>query len=105
MIDNCKKVGILLENVVSTVDIVNSKSIQVQITGKAPTIAIDKTDGAQLYLSKSCLDVEILTAKSSTINVLFEEKEGDYIEKAVPEQLKTTIVKGHLVTVPVEHKG
>ncbi len=35
-----------------------------------PTISIDKTDGCQMYLSKDSLDTEIITAKSSEMNVL-----------------------------------
>ncbi|KAJ3047457.1 F-actin-capping protein subunit alpha [Rhizophlyctis rosea] len=103
--DGSKKVGLLVENVVSTVDIVNCKSAQIQITGKAPTVVVDKTDGLQIYLSKAAADVEILSAKSSEMNVLLEGKDGDYDEKPLAEQFKTTIVNGALVTVAVEHKG
>lgn len=56
-VDNCKKVGLVVDTVVSTVDVVNCKSCQLQITGKAPTTVIDKTDGMQLYLSRETLDV------------------------------------------------
>ena len=89
---------------VSTLDVVNSKSITLQITGKAPTVAIDKTDGLQLYLSKDCKDIEVFTAKSSALNILNPVGE-DYTELPVPEQLKTTVENGKLVTVAVEHKG
>ncbi|TPX67087.1 hypothetical protein SpCBS45565_g03994 [Spizellomyces sp. 'palustris'] len=104
-IDGSKKVGLLVENVVSAIDVVNTKSAQVQITGKAPTVVIDKTDGLQLYLSKETLDIEILTAKSSEMNVLVQGADGDYTEKPLSEQFKTTVRNGSLVTVPVEHKG
>ncbi len=91
-------------------DVVNCKSVQVQITGKVPTIVIDKTDGFQGYLSKDCLNVEIFSAKSSEMNILFEDPKkapgtGDYLERPVSEQFKTTIVDGSLHTVCVEHKG
>ncbi|KAJ3267612.1 F-actin-capping protein subunit alpha [Borealophlyctis nickersoniae] len=104
-LDGCKKVGLVVENAVSTIDVVNCKSAQVQITGKAPTVVIDKTDGLQLYLSKTAQAVEILTAKSSEMNVLVEGADGDFAEKPMPEQYKTVIEGGKLVTVPVEHKG
>lgn len=108
--DNCKKVGLVVESAVSTVDIVNCKSCQLQITGKAPTVNIDKTDGMQLFLSKEGLDTEILTAKSSEMNVVFEDpskgpSSAEYVEKPISEQFKTRIVDGQLVTVCVEHKG
>lgn len=38
--------------------------------GVAPTIAVDNTNGCQLYLSKESLAASITTAKSSEINVL-----------------------------------
>ena len=38
--------------------------------GKVPTISCDKTDGCQMFLSKDSVDVEIITAKSSEMNVM-----------------------------------
>ncbi|CAG8436795.1 22196_t:CDS:2 [Rhizophagus irregularis] len=99
--------GFLVDSVVSAIDVVNNKSFQLQIQGKTPTIVIDKTDSGQIFLSEECFDVEILTAKSSSINVNLPGlgENGDYAERPVPEQLKTTIVNGKLVSVPVEHAG
>ncbi|KAJ3236751.1 F-actin-capping protein subunit alpha [Chytriomyces hyalinus] len=110
-LDNCKKSGLLLESVVSTVDVVNCKSVQVQITGKAPTVAIDKTDGCQVYLSKESVanggEVEVLTAMSSECNVLVdgEGEDGGFVERAVPEQIKNTVKAGKMESSIVEHKG
>lgn len=105
-IDNCKKVGVVIENVLATLDFINCKSVQLQVTGKLPLVAVDKTDGCQIYLSKESVDVEVLTAKSTEVNILFaEEANGDFVEHAISEQLKTTISGNKLVTVPVEHKG
>ena len=96
-----------MESVVSSIDLVNSKSAQVQILGKTPTVSVDKTDGLQLYLSKDCLDVQILSSKSSEMNILIpSSSDGDYSEKAVPEQYKTVVSpNGMLITGPVEHKA
>ncbi|KAJ8327584.1 suppressor of rasval19 [Batrachochytrium dendrobatidis] len=104
-VDGCKKTGVVLENVLSTVDIINSKSVQVQITGKAPILVVDKTDGFQVYLSKESEDAEIFTAKSSEMNVLIQGADGEYVERAIPEQFKTVFKNGALSTVAVEHKG
>jgi adenylyl cyclase-associated protein len=103
-IDGCKKFGLLIDNVVSTLDTVNSQRIQIQITGNCPTAVIDKTDGYQLYLSKASEDIEILSAKSSEMNVLALNKEGEYFEMAMCEQFKTYFKEGKLVTSAVEHK-
>ena len=107
VVDSSKKTGILIDSVVSSLDLINCKSVQAQITGKAPTATIEKTDGCHLYLSRDCLDIEIFTSKSSEMNVSMPGKtdQDDFIEKAIAEQFKTHIKDGTLVTVPVEHKG
>ncbi|KAM0753887.1 hypothetical protein T439DRAFT_166355 [Meredithblackwellia eburnea MCA 4105] len=105
---NSTKVQILLDSTVSSLAISASPSFTVQILGKVPTILIDGTDGGQVYLSRESLDVEIITAKSSAINVSLPvdgEEAGVFEEKAVPEQLKTVVKNGKLVTTVVEHSG
>ncbi|KAI8337319.1 adenylate cyclase associated N terminal-domain-containing protein [Blakeslea trispora] len=109
-IDSCTKCGIAVDSTVSTVDVVNSKSFALQVFKVVPTIAVDKCDGGEIYLSKDCLGVEILSAKSTSLNVLLPEQAAEhddieYKEVPVPEQFKTTIVDGKLVTVTVEHAG
>ncbi|CDH58949.1 adenylyl cyclase-associated protein [Lichtheimia corymbifera JMRC:FSU:9682] len=107
--DSCTKCGIALDSVVSTIDLVNCRSFGLQIFHVTPTVVVDKCDSGQIYLSKDCLGVEILSAKSTAINILVpeevEENVTDYKEMPVPEQLKTTIVNGKLQTVSVEHAG
>jgi adenylyl cyclase-associated protein len=77
-----------------------------QVLGKVPTISIDKTDGCQMYLSPESLDVEIVSSKSSEMNVLVPKGNGDYTEYPIPEQYKTTVVPGKgLSTVIIENKG
>lgn len=105
---NCTKTSVLCESVISVVSVTNSPSFALQITGAAPTIQIDSTDSGQVYLSKECLGVEITTAKCSSINVSLPvegEEDGVFVERAVPEMLRTTISKGKLVTTIVEHSG
>ncbi|KAF7725270.1 hypothetical protein EC973_000280 [Apophysomyces ossiformis] len=107
--DSCVKCGIALDSTVSTVDLVNCKSFGLQVFHVTPTIAVDKCDSGEIYLSKECLDVEILSAKSTSLNVLIpedpERDDSDFKEVPVPEQFKTTIQNGKLVTVTVEHAG
>jgi adenylyl cyclase-associated protein len=104
-VDACKKTGVLIDSVVSTIDIVNGKSISVQITGKAPTMAVDKTDGLQVYLSKDSIDLELLSAKSSAINFMVPTADGDFVEHAAPEQLKIQFWGNKLLASAVEHRG
>lgn len=78
MLDSCKKTGVVLDSVVSSVEFVNCQSVQMQVLNKVPTVSIDKTDGCQIYLNDQSLDVSIVSAKSSEMNVLVP-KDGDFV--------------------------
>jgi adenylyl cyclase-associated protein len=62
-----------------------------------------QVSGAQLYLSKDCLNVEIITAKSDSVNVHIPQSNGDFTETPVPEQFKSVIREGKLQTDKVDH--
>jgi adenylyl cyclase-associated protein len=98
----------VVENVLSTIDVVHCKSLQLQVTQKAPTILVDNTDGCQVFLSKEGLATEVFTSKTTEINISIPKDDSanaDMIELPVPEQLKTVIENGKLVTTTVEHAG
>jgi len=105
VIDSCEKTAVVFDNLVSTCDVVNSTSIEVQVTGRVPSISIDKTSGCQVYIGKDALDTEIYSSKSSEMNILIPPKvEGDDpIEIAVPEQYRTTIKDFKLITECTSH--
>ncbi|SPO35158.1 probable adenylyl-cyclase-associated protein CAP [Pseudozyma flocculosa] len=93
---NCQKTSILIDTLVSSLEITGSPSFAAQITGSTPTVLLDSNDSGQLYLSKTSLDTEIIAAKCSAINVnvpLEGGEEGEFEEYALPEQLKFTIDK------------
>ena len=73
----------------------------VQVLGKVPTVSVDKTDGCQMFLNKESVEAEIVTAKSSEMNVLIPNGE-DFIEMPIPEQFKTLIKGRKLVTSATE---
>ena len=52
-----------------------------QVMGTVPTITIDKADGLQMFLSKDSLQVEIVSAKSSALNVMVPQANGDFVRK------------------------
>ncbi|KAK8844644.1 hypothetical protein IAR55_006491 [Kwoniella newhampshirensis] len=60
-----------------------------------------------VYLSKECMEaIEIITSKCSSINISVPTgADGDFEERPVPEQMKSRIVGGRLVTEIVEHAG
>ncbi|XP_075995166.1 adenylyl cyclase-associated protein 2 [Genypterus blacodes] len=105
IIDNCKKLGLVFENVVGIVEIINSKNIQIQVLGTVPTMSINKTEGCQVYLSKDSLHCDIVSAKSSEMNIMVPQGDDDYKEFPVPEQYKTVWDGSKLVTEPTEIAG
>ncbi|XP_033981274.1 adenylyl cyclase-associated protein 1 [Trematomus bernacchii] len=104
-IDNCKKLGLVFDDVVGIVEIINCKDVKVQVMGKIPTISINKTDGCHVYLSQDSLACEIVSAKSSEMNILVPNKEGEFTELPVPEQFKTVWDGKKLVTTSTEIAG
>ncbi|KAK2167636.1 hypothetical protein NP493_1269g00039 [Ridgeia piscesae] len=104
-LDNCKKTGLVFEDVISAIDVVNCKSVQIQVLGKVPTINVDKTDGCMMYLSKDSLKTEIVSAKSSEMNVLIPDASGQFKEYVIPEQFKTTFDGKKLNTSPSDIAG
>uniref|UniRef100_A0A914ICI4 Adenylyl cyclase-associated protein n=1 Tax=Globodera rostochiensis TaxID=31243 RepID=A0A914ICI4_GLORO len=89
-VDSCKKTSVVFDSLLSQVEVINSQSVEVQSLGALPTISIQKTDGCQVYLSKESLGAEIVTSKSSEMNVMVPKGDGDFTEFPVPEQFKTT---------------
>ena len=61
--------------------------------------------GCHVYLSKNSLDCEIVSAKSSEMNVLIPTEGGDFNEFPVPEQFKTLWSGQKLVTTVTEIAG
>lgn len=106
-LDGCKKTGVVFESAIASCEIVNCQSVQIQVTGKVPNFAVDKTDGCQLFISKESLAAEIVTSKISEMNIVLPPKnEGeDGTECPVSEQYLTVIKGNSLHTTPVSHLG
>lgn len=105
ILDNCRKFGLVFDDVVGIVEVINCRDVKVQVLGKVPTISINKTDGCHVYLSQNSLSCEIVSAKSSEMNVLVPGKDGDFTEIPVPEQFKTVWDGKKLVTTATEIAG
>ncbi|XP_034947836.1 adenylyl cyclase-associated protein 1 isoform X2 [Chelonus insularis] len=105
VMDSCRKSSIVFDSLVSSIEFVNCQSVQMQVLGKVPTISIDKTDGCQMYLSPESLQVELITSKSSEMNVMVPKGNGDYTEYPVPEQFKTLVSPKGLSTTAVDSLG
>jgi len=79
----------VFDDIVSMVEFINCQSVKAQSMGKCNTVSIDKTDGAHIYLSQESTRCEIVTSKSSEVNVSVPKGDGDFSEFAVPEQFKS----------------
>ncbi|KAH8860212.1 Adenylyl cyclase-associated protein 1 [Schistosoma japonicum] len=95
MLDNCKKTGVVFDYLISSIDVVNCQSIQIQLS----TVNIDKTDGCQVFLNEDSKYADVITAKSSEVNLLVPNATGHIEEFAVPEQFKTNFTGNGLKTV------
>ncbi|TKA77810.1 hypothetical protein B0A55_04589 [Friedmanniomyces simplex] len=107
-IDNCPRLQLLVDTLVSSVDVIKSPNFAVQITGAVPTVLLDQVDGGSIYLGKESLATEVFTSKCSSINVVLppeNEEEGDSREVPLPEQMRTVVRGGKLVSEIVEHAG
>lgn len=104
-IDSCRRVDLVFDDVLAMVEFINSTSVQMQVIGKCPTVSIDKTDGCQVYLSRDSIGAEIVTSKSSAMNILIpNENDDEYTEHPVPEQYKTVLNPKNrkFITTPTE---
>ena len=108
-LDGCKKVGLVFDDCLATCEVMNCQSVKVQVKNKIPAIAVDKTAGLQIFLPATSLDTEIVSATSSEMNVVIPnpsgKEEDDPVEMPIPEQFKTLVKDGKLVTEQVDHSG
>jgi adenylyl cyclase-associated protein len=106
-IDNCARTQLLIETLISSVDVIKSPNFAIQVTGSLPTILMDQVDGASVYLGKESLHTEVFTSKCSSVNIVLPPMgdEDDSRECPLPEQLRTFVKNGKLVSEIVEHSG
>jgi adenylyl cyclase-associated protein len=104
-LDNSEKTSLVIDSLVSSVDVIKCPGFALQVVGTLPTILLDQVDGATIYLSKESLNTEILTSKSSSVNINLPTPEEDFAESPVPEQMRTYVKNGRLVSEIVEHAG
>ncbi|GAB7358942.1 hypothetical protein MBLNU230_g5018t1 [Neophaeotheca triangularis] len=109
-IDNSPRTQILLDTLVSSVDVIKCPGFALQVTGSLPTVMLDQVDGAQIFLPAGDVGTEVLSSKSSSVNVVLPPREGageeaDSSECPLPEQMRSFVKNGKLVTEIVEHAG
>ena len=105
------KVRVFVQDVVSTVEVVNCKSVTVivQKGGKVPSFAVDKCESPQIILSRSAYEAmpDIYSSNVTAMNVEVPgaTDDDDNKEHPVPEQFLTKIdpKTGVMTTAPTAH--
>jgi len=107
-IDSCKKCKIWVSDVVSTVEMTNSKSCTIYVLGSVPALQIDKCSSARLVFSPDAFSdkvndgrgPDIITSNIDAMNIEIPNFDGkpdadgnppDPIEIPIPEQFITRI--------------
>lgn len=107
-IENTQRLSLVIDSLVSTVDVVKSSNFALQVLGTLPTILLDQLDGAQVYLSKESTSTRIFSSKSAGINVnVLAGPDDDYKEIPLPSQICSYYdeEKGDMVNEIVDHAG
>ncbi|KAA6407087.1 MAG: adenylyl cyclase-associated [Lasallia pustulata] len=106
-LDNCAGVSLIVDSLVSAVDVIKCPAFALQVLGTLPTIMLDQVDGATIYLGTGSLGTEVFTSKCAAVNVNLpgRREEDDYRECPLPEQLKSVVRNGVLVSEIVDHAG
>ncbi|KAA6387829.1 MAG: hypothetical protein EZS28_016643, partial [Streblomastix strix] len=114
-IDKSVNVGVVVEDVISSIECINSKDIAIEVTqGKTvASVLVESSEGAKIYLSAASAEItEVFTSKSANINIYApgtredpdtKEIQEGMIEHALPSTLKTTLRSGQLVNEWVKH--
>ncbi|KAG9244204.1 adenylyl cyclase-associated protein-like protein [Calycina marina] len=108
-IDNSPRLSLIVESLVSSIDVIKSNNFALQVMGTLPTILMDQVDGAQVYLGPESMNTEVFSSKSSSINLNIidtKSEDGDYKEVPLPEQIRTWVGKDRNIhSEIVEHAG
>ena len=89
LITACKKVTVQCQSVVASTEIVACKGLKLQTLGLLPSVAIDGSDGVQIFLNaESKAECVFATSKSSDMTVNFQQLDGprDWVELPIPHQ-------------------
>lgn len=105
-ISETTKTAVVVESLISGIDVIKSHKFGIQVTGVVPLITVDKSDEGSIYLSQNSVDADsrVVTSNTTALNINVPQ-DDDYTELSVPEQLLHSIKNGKLVSEVVEHAG
>ena len=97
ILDKCTRCNLIFDTAISACEIVNCKSVQIQVKNTCPSFSIDKTDGCLVYLSKESIPMTtFVTSKSSEMNVSWPDENDEMKEAPIPEQFQHKLVNGSI---------
>lgn len=68
VVDKCVGCGVVVDDVVSSVEIINSRDVDCQVINVCASIIIENTEGMKVYVSEAGMDkLEVYSSKSSNI--------------------------------------
>lgn len=105
-VSETRNTGIVVDSLISGIDIIKSFKFGLQIVGSVAMISVDKSDEGSIYLSEESIaaNVQVFTSCATALNVNVM-KNDDYEELPIPEQFKHSVKNGRLVSEIVEHAG
>ena len=94
-LSNCENVKIMVDTLISTFEMTNSKKLEIFIKGTVNSFSIDSTEGVVVHLSQNSKNAQFYTSKASDIIIRIQKNEDsdDYNELVIPEQFVFTINK------------
>jgi len=109
-IENARGSGVIFDDVIATLEVINSQKLQLQVNGTVPSLQLDKTHGASVFIqTPGGLDVNIVTSQCTGLNIMTPgvREEDDMIETPIPEQFVTVFdhERKKWKTHPTEHSG
>jgi adenylyl cyclase-associated protein len=107
-VENSNRLSLIVDTLVSTVDVVKAQNFALQVMGTIPTVMLDQIDGASVYFSKDSISTKVFTSKSAGINLnIISGPDDDYKEVPLPSQICSYYdeAKGDLVNEIVAHAG
>lgn len=105
-VSDTKNIGVVIDSLVSGLDVIRSFKFGIQVVDIVPMINIDKSDEGNLYISQKSIDcdIQIFSSCSTALNVNIPEND-DFKELSIPEQFLHKISNGKLTSEVVEHAG
>ncbi|KAK2924054.1 CARP motif [Fusarium oxysporum f. sp. vasinfectum] len=107
-VENSTRLSLIVDTLVSTVDVVKANNFALQVMGTIPTVMLDQVDSAQIYFSKESIGTKVFTSKSAGVNLnVISGEDDDYKEVPLPSQICSYYdeSKGDLVNEIVAHAG